>query len=258
MNKTFGFIGAGRITRIILSGLQKAGILPQQVIVSDPDDATIQQLRSHFPMISSFVGNNEKAAAQEIVFLAVDPSVMPNVLNEIRPIISEQSLLVSLVPKYKIGTIANCLEGHDRIVRMIPNAPSIINQGYNPMVFSEAIALEEKLFLKEYFSVLGNCPEVSEGDLEAYVILTAVGPTYFWFQLQELMTLAQSFGLTEDAAKVGLKQMLMGTVDTLFDSGLPPKEVMNLVKIKPLQEAETQIQTLYQTQLNGLLQKITQ
>jgi pyrroline-5-carboxylate reductase len=258
MNRTFGFIGAGRITRIMLGGLHKVGVLPEQVIVSDPQEAAIQQLRSQFPMISGYVDNNQKAAVQEVVFLAIDPPIMLNVLNEIKPIISEQSLLVSLVPIFKLEAISNFLGGHKRIMRMIPNAPSIINQGYNPVFFSEAIAPEEKLFLKEYFSVLGDCPEVSEEKLEAYVILTAVGPTYFWFQLHELMTLAHGFGLTEVEAKVGIKQMLTGTVNTLFDSDLPPEEVMNLVKIKPLQDVEDQIQALYQTQLNGLFQKITQ
>ena len=69
---------------------------------------------------------------------------------------------------------------------------------------------------------LGDFPEVEEGKLEAYAIITAMGPTYLWFQLCELNELAKSFGLSEKEAAKAISKMTKGALKTLFDSGLQP------------------------------------
>ena len=105
-----------------------------------------------------------------------------------------------------IDTLSARLGGFDRIVRMIPNAPSIINRGYNPMAFSAAFDEKEKKGLYDFFKVLGDCPEVEEEKLEAYAVLTAMGPTYFNFQLDELQKLGESFGLTQREVQKGSRR----------------------------------------------------
>lgn len=35
INKTIGFIGGGRITRILLGGLTRAGKMPENIVVAD-------------------------------------------------------------------------------------------------------------------------------------------------------------------------------------------------------------------------------
>ena len=45
---TFGFIGAGRITRIMLGGFKRAGRLPQQIVVTDSNQEALDALKRHF------------------------------------------------------------------------------------------------------------------------------------------------------------------------------------------------------------------
>ncbi len=45
MYDTIGFIGAGRITRIMLEGLRRAGALPRRILVHDPDAAAVAALQ---------------------------------------------------------------------------------------------------------------------------------------------------------------------------------------------------------------------
>ena len=58
---------------------------------------------------------------------------------------------------------------------MIPNAPSKIGKGYNPVVFSPALNNQEKAALLNLFENCGESPEVPEEQLKAYAILTGVG-----------------------------------------------------------------------------------
>lgn len=139
---------------------------------------------------------------------------------------------------------------------MIPNACSAINFGYNPILFSTEIDNKEKKDILEILSALGKCPEVGEGKLEAYVILTAMGPTYLWFQLYELEKFGRAFGLPSQEVKEGIIQMAVGTVNTLYDSSLLPEEVMDLIPPNPLREEEEKIKNIYQAKLQALYKKL--
>ena len=112
---------------------------------------------------------------------------------------------------------------------MIPNAASIIGEGYNPVSFASGLGASEKSRISELLKPLGLCPEVDEGKLEAYAILTAMGPTYLWFQLRELLSIAESFGLSPEEARSGASAMVAGAERTLFGSGLTAEEVVDLI-----------------------------
>jgi len=254
--KTMGFIGGGRITRIILEALNRKRMLPATVVVSDMNAEAPQKLRDRFPKVQAVQGDNARAAAQDLVFLALHPPAIGDCLAEIRASLKPGAILVSLAPRFTIRALSEGLGGFDRIVRMIPNAPSIVGEGYNPVAFGPGISREEKTGLSKLFKKLGDCPEVDEGKLEAYAVITAAGPAYIWFQLFELFELGKSFGLTEKQAWKGIKKMLKGAVETVDEAGLSPEEVMDLVPVRPLGDDEAMIRNAYRTKLTGLYRKL--
>lgn len=46
---TLGFIGGGRVARIILGGLKKAGRMPAKIVASDTNPDALKKLQSAFP-----------------------------------------------------------------------------------------------------------------------------------------------------------------------------------------------------------------
>jgi pyrroline-5-carboxylate reductase len=254
--QSFGFIGGGRITRIILTGLKKAGKLPKTVVVSDANKDVLANLKKDFPLISDAGDDNPKPASCDVVFVSLHPPVLAEALGKIKSSFGPHAVVVSLAPKLTISMLSNTLGGHENIVRMIPNAPTIINKGYNPVVFSKGISSEEKSALMSLFGELGDCPEVPEENLEAYAIIAAMGPTYFWFQWQTLGELARSFGLTDEDSREALSKMIKGAADTMFSSSLTPVEVMDLVPVKPLSEDEETIRSIYTARLSALYSKL--
>ncbi|MBN1466799.1 NAD(P)-binding domain-containing protein [candidate division KSB1 bacterium] len=233
-----GFIGGGRVVRIMLQAMQNEKMTFERIVVSDPDRTNLDRLIRAFVDLQVTAGSNIDAAAQEIVFLAVHPPMLKEVLAEIAPIVQQAQAVVSLAPVFKAEKIAALLNGYNRIARMIPNAATLMNRGYNPLWVSEKIGESAKNALMHLFSALGDCPAVEEDKLEAYAILTAMGPTYLWPQLQELHQLSLEFGLTEEETKAGMKAMLSNTVDLLYDSGLSYEEVVDLIPVKPLGDGE--------------------
>lgn len=255
-NRSIGFIGGGRVTRIILGGWHKAGQKPAQVVVSDLNLDVLNQLQAKFPGIRIAHNDNKAAASQELIFLGLHPPALPGCLGEIKDCLKPDSILVSLAPKLSSAKLSSALGGFERIVRLIPNAPSVTNAGFNPIFFSGALKKEEKAEILALMGALGKCPEVEESKLEAYAILTAMGPTYLWFQLHELQNITQSFGLSQQEAETGVIEMVAGAVKTLFEAGLSAEEVMDLIPVKPLGEEEGNIKAAYHAKLESLYAKL--
>jgi pyrroline-5-carboxylate reductase len=254
--ESIGFMGGGRITRIILGGLQLAGKFPHKVVVSDTNADVLNRLIKEFPGIISAGEDNSGPAACDMVLVSLHPPVLMDALQQVKSVIKPGTVVVSLAPKLTLSKLSAILDRHARIVRMIPNAPSIVNRGYNPVVFSRAIPTAEKTAMIELFEILGECPEVPEKNLEAYAILTAMGPTYMWFQWQALIDIGRSFGLHEEVLRESMGKMLEGTIHTMFASGLNSGEVMDLVPVKPLAEDEEAIRDMYTNRLTALFNRL--
>ena len=256
MQKSLGLVGGGRLARILLEGLKQAGVLPGEVTVSDISEKALEKLKAFFPAIDVSLQDNSRAFSADYVFLAVPPAVLLQVASEGKESLRSSAVVFFPAPGITISTISEALLGFLRIVRVIPNAPSIIGQGFNPVTFSEVFSKEEKEEVSSWLSALGECPEVPEEHLEAYAILTAMGPTYFWFQWEELSKLGQLFGLDKEEVERALFEMIEGSARLLFQSGLSAEEIPDLIPSKPLKEAEETIRGIYRSKLGALFQKM--
>jgi len=253
---SLGFIGGGRVARIILGGFRKKGREFAEIVVSDASEEALARIRALHPGARTILADNRAPAACDLVFLALHPPAFGGALDEIRGILRPEAVLISLAPKITIARISEKLAGFAQIVRMIPNAPSIVNAGYNPVAFGGGISQPAKQALLNFLSVLGECPVVPEKDLEAYAILAAMGPTYFWFQWEELETLGAGFGLSSERVRKALAATVGGAARVYFESGLPAGEVMDLIPVKPLKDDEEDIRSRFRQRLGPLYEKI--
>lgn len=252
--QSVGFIGAGRVARILLGGWKKAQALPSSCVLSDVNPEAAAPLMALGAGIE--VADAIRAAAQDVVFLAVHPPVLKDAIESIKANLQSNAIVVSLAPKFTIAKISELLGGFGRVARMIPNAPSLVGRGYNPIACASTLGDGDKAGLLRLFAPLGDCPQVDERHLEAYAILAAMGPTYFWPQLYALKSLGESFGLPGDSAMQALDKMLWGAVATMRESGLPEDQVRDLIPVKPMADEVESLSAAYNQKLGALMDKI--
>jgi pyrroline-5-carboxylate reductase len=253
--ESIGFVGGGRVARIMLEGWQRAGAMPARLVVSDPNGASLDALKSRFPSIDVCLGDNCAAAGEQLVFLGLHPPAFADSLPSLASSLRPDAIVVSLAPKVTIARLSSLLGGFDRIARVIPNAPSVMGSGFNPVAFGPALGDSERDGVLGLLSPLGASPVVEEMTLEAYAITAAMGPTYLWFQLYELRDLACSFGLSDEAATTAVEQMALGAVETM-NSALAPAEVMDLVAVHPLADFEPAILEQYRARLGAVMERV--
>jgi pyrroline-5-carboxylate reductase len=251
MEKSFGFIGAGRITKIFLQAYKNKNIPLKNVSVYDMNEEVTEKLKANFPEIT--VTDLKTVASKEVVFIALHPPVIMESLNAIKDLVNKNAVVISLAPKITIEKMAATL-GIKNVVRLIPNATSVINEGFNPVTFAAGMA--NKTEIMDILQVLGKTFDTEEHKLEAYAIASAMLPTYFWFQWYQMVEISKEIGLSHAEAKEAVLETLLASINVMFKSGLKPDEVQDLIPVKPIGENESQIKEILQGKLVGLFGKI--
>jgi pyrroline-5-carboxylate reductase len=254
--ESVGFIGGGRVTRILVGGWQRTGRLPAKILVCDPDPEALKRLEQSFGPAVTAVAEPSPVSQQDLVVLAVHPPALAAALETARPGLRPGAVVLSLAPKVTMARMGQALDGFTRLARMIPNAPSVVGAGYNPVAFGPGLGEEERRQVLDLFEPLGECPQVVEEELEAYAVVSAMGPTYLWFQLATLRDLGVDFGLSQEAATRATARMVLGSATALFDGGLAETEVMDLIPVRPLARHETAVTEAYRSVLPALYEKL--
>ena len=253
--KSLGFIGGGRITKIILQVIDNNKSEYKAIVVYDINSDILASLKNQFPGIQ-IAGTALDAAKQDMVFLALHPPAIMETLELVKDQFKASSILISLAPKITIEKIAARLPNIKNIVRLIPNATSIINEGYNPVCFSKEMSDWKKQSMLSILRRMGHTFEVPEHKLESYAILSAMLPTYFWFQMKELVDIGCHTGLSTAESQNAVRDTMVAAIKTYFYSGLQPDEVIDLIPVKPIGEHEQQIKKIYNDKLLALFEKL--
>lgn len=254
MKKSIGFIGGGRVTRILLQGFKNKNVKFGKVVVADTNPEVLVNLKKHFPEAEA--ADTKSAARQDIVFISLHPPVVMDTLESIKGDVKTDSIVISLAPKINMPKLSSKLGQVKNIARLIPNATSFINEGYNPVTFASGFDSAHKKVILDLLETLGHTFEVSEEKLESYAIMSAMLPTYFWFQWRELAEIGGKIGLSDEESKKSIYETIIASLNLLYKSGLTTSEVIDLIPVKPIGEHEPQIAEIYKTKLIGLFEKI--
>jgi pyrroline-5-carboxylate reductase len=254
MKESIGFIGGGRVTKILLQGFKNRNVKFGKVVVADTNAEVLTNLKKQFPEVEA--ADSKTVAGQEIIFISLHPPVVMDTLGLLREDFKSDSVVISLAPKINLVKLASKIGHVKNLLRLIPNATSYINEGYNPVTFSAGFDKTEKREILDLLMMLGKTFEVAEEKLESYAIMSAMLPTYFWFQWKELAAIGMKIGLTENEAKASINETLVASLNLMYKSGLKPHEVIDLIPVRPIGEHETQINEFYNTKLIALYEKI--
>lgn len=254
MNKSIGFIGSGRVTKILLQGFKNKNVKFEKVFVADTIPEVLANLKKQFPEVES--SDSKKVVSQDIVFIALHPPVIMDTLELIKNDVKAAAIVISLAPKINLQKLSTKLEHVKNLARLIPNATSYINEGYNPVTFASGFDISKKKEVMDLLNFLGTTFEVSEEKLESYAIMSAMLPTYFWFQWRELAEIGNKIGLSDEESKKSIYETIIASLDLMYKSGLSASEVIDLIPVKPIGEHEQQITDIYKTKLIGLFEKI--
>jgi pyrroline-5-carboxylate reductase len=253
-NRSIGFIGGGRVTKIMLHAFANKHMEFESITVCDTNAEVLEELKNEFPAIE-VCNDPRKSAYREIVFIALHPPAIIETMKQATNSIGKNTIVISLAPKISIDKLSAVLNS-DNIIRMIPNATSFINKGYNPVCFAPEFPEHEKSDILRILRKMGYTFETDEEKLESYAIISAMLPTYFWFQWDEMEKIGVKMGLDSKETKDAIRETLLAATQLFYNPDLTHEEVMDLIPVKPVAEFEQSIRDCFNSKLLPLFEKI--
>ena len=119
----------------------------------------------------------EAAGAARIVVLAVKPQQTVAACGEIAAALRRDATLVSIVAGLTVARLET-LAGTPRIVRVMPNTPSLVGRGVAVVCAAPAVPESDRRDVKALLTSVGHVHEVDESLMDAVTGLSGSGPGF--------------------------------------------------------------------------------
>ncbi|AXD73209.1 pyrroline-5-carboxylate reductase [Salmonella enterica] len=229
MEKKIGFIGCGNMGKAILGGLIASGqVLPGQIWVYTPSPDKVSALHDQYG-INAAQSAQEVAQVADIVFGAVKPGIMVKVLSEISSSLSKDSLVVSIAAGVTLDQLARAL-GHDRkIIRAMPNTPSLVNAGMTSVTPNALVTPEDTADVLNIFRCFGEAEVITEPMIHPVVGVSGSSPAYVFMFIEAMADAAVLGGMSRAQAYKFAAQAVMGSAKMVLETGKHPGELKDMV-----------------------------
>ena len=221
-------VGLGSMARALLFPLLEAGRLdPAEVRAVVATDASAQALSG---VQGLRVGTDPAEAwCCSTVLLAVKPQQLEAVAAGVPAWEAPAPpLLISVLAGVSLGRLARLFPGR-RLVRAVPNTPSLVGAGLTALAFGEGVGAEAQEWVRSLFARVGEVMELPESQLDAFLALTSSGPAFVALVAEAMADGAVAAGLPRRLAMHLAHRTLAGTAELLHQRELHPAQLKDMV-----------------------------
>ena len=168
---SLGFIGAGKVAKIIANGLLSAGIIkPNEIYASSVAETDLEHFRDMG--CNATIDNKLVVKESNFVFLATQGNVFPEVFKEIYPVVTRDHLLASIAAGITLDQLQGSLPDKTRVVRMMLNSAVQFSEGVTATAYGKFSQDEgSRALVHDLMSSLGHCVDVNEDLMELMTAL---------------------------------------------------------------------------------------
>jgi pyrroline-5-carboxylate reductase len=215
-------IGAGKLGGILLRAYLKQGLFsPERVSATVRHGDRAATLSKDLDVIVT--SDNRKAVAgADIVLLCVKPQVIREVLDEIRPEIGEEALVISVAASVPTRYIEQHLDPKLPVVRAMPNTCSVVGCGMTAICPGTHATAEHLEVARAMFDAVGRTVVVDEKHIDAVTGLSASGPAFAYIILESLAEAGVKVGLPRNVATLLAAQTMKGSASVVLETGDHP------------------------------------
>jgi pyrroline-5-carboxylate reductase len=218
----WGFIGSGKMASAMIKGMLRAGIAPMDAIcASDPVPGARALLEAETG-VAVFDTNPPVAERSEVLVLAVKPQNMRQALNQLRPVVTAEHLVVSIAAGITLAAIEEGLGSGGRLVRVMPNTPALVGEGASAYAMGPRARREDEEVVQACLGAVGRSVRVPESALDAVTGLSGSGPAFVYLMIEALSDGGVRVGLPRDVATLLAAQTVLGAAMMVRDTGQHP------------------------------------
>ncbi len=225
-----GFIGAGNMTQALIKGMvESQRILPSKIYVSNRTPGKLIKLKENFA-VNTCEHNEEVVDTCDVVILATKPQDLPASISEISGKFRPEQIIVSLAAGINMSALEKLIPA-GRLIRLMPNTPSLIGRGVLGVLMQNADESASDL-IHDMISSLGVVFDVTNEDqFDALMVSCSSGTGFVFEMMMYWQDWIQERGFTPEESR----QM---TVETFLGASMLAAQATG-IEIEELQQRVT-------------------
>lgn len=229
IDQKIAIIGCGAMGSALAKGMVKAGNLkPSSLFLYDLDEDRMHELAKELNAVAS--GKLEDFIPQsKHIFIAVKPQDAEGLLCDIKPLVQEGQIFVSIAAGITLNYIESCLSENTKVVRLMPNTPCLVGEGTIALSAGDAVTNEERRGVEKLLKPLGLTIRIPEKLMDAATGLSGTGPAYLYLFVETMIDAGVAVGIRRDTAAKMVVQNMIGAAKMLEQNPQHPAELRNIV-----------------------------
>ena len=230
--KKIGFIGSGKMASAIIKGLLKAEFTISENLLATKSNSDGLEEKSKELGIRVILDNKELVKNSDVIFVSVKPSQVIGVLEEIKPFVSPEKLIVSIAAGVNINKIESNLPDNSKVIRVMPNTPMLVGEGMSGIV-GGMVEKEDIEFVKNLLSTIGKCVVVdNEDQLDIVTAISGSGPAFYYKVINEIARAGEKLGMEYDKALLLSIQTAIGAGKMALNRDISMEQLISNVATK--------------------------
>ena len=208
-----GFFGAGKMAEGILSAIGNR----KSVVMAEKVAARADELRKRYGVR---VTDDVRVVAKgcELIFLAVRPQDVDSVASVVKPLLTKEQTLVSIVAGKTLAKIRKAFGAKVRLVRVMPNLALRAKAGMCAIAYGAGTPERHRQAVEAILGGAGKTVVLKERDFDAVTALSGSGPAYFAYMEEAMAEGGVALGLKPEVARLLAEQTMYGTAKFLRES----------------------------------------
>jgi pyrroline-5-carboxylate reductase len=206
------FIGTGNMSYAIIGGMIKQGFQPEQIIATNRNTEKLNKVARDFS-VQVTTDNLQAFKEADIIVLSVKPQMMADLCQSFQDadLNLNNKIFISVAAGISIHRLKEMLSNTARIVRCMPNTPSLLGHGVSGL-FSQDISSKEHQFIDKIFSSIGITMWVDEEkQINDIIAVTGSSPAYFFLFMEAIENKAKALGFDDSQARALVQQVAFGS-----------------------------------------------
>lgn len=210
-----GFIGMGNMGYAMLKGSLRKFPL-EDLTFTDVNQEQCKKV-SDETGVHYFGSNAECANNNKYIILAVKPQYYDAVIKNIKYVITEEQVIISIAPGITIEDLNNKLGTGKRIIRLMPNTPALLGMGMTGITYDKSLFTREEIdTVYELVQSFSKMEYVEENLMSAVTCASGSSPAYVYMFIEALADSAVKYGLSRDKAYEFVAQTVKGAAEMVL------------------------------------------
>ncbi len=232
MNEKIGLIGTGMMGGALFRAVAKV-VSVQNIFLFDVSKEKAIDFAKELGGANICTSARTLSENCDVIFLAVKPQHLENLISEISGNHIENKLIVSIAAGVKTEKIKHMFNQNGsqikRLIRLMPNLPATVGEAMIALCADENSQETDISLVKTLLSQSGVVEQVPEKLMDCVTGISGSGPAFVFMFIEALADAAVLCGMPRNQAYIYAAQTVRGSASMVLETGKNPAMLKDAV-----------------------------